>query len=96
MLNYVRFLQKRGQLDLHIKKNYKKGERRELVKLNKLNELIRERGIKRKAIAKELGISQQALWFKLNGKHAFSLEDAKVLCKVLRIETAEEKVEIFL
>lgn len=66
------------------------------MNLNKINELIKERGIKRKAIAKELGISQQALWFKLNGKHAFSLEDAKILCKILRIETAEEKVEIFL
>ena len=43
-------------------------------------------------LAKELGISAKSLSEKINGKHEFTITEAKTICKIL---TIEDPVEIF-
>ncbi len=70
--------------------------RGDVVDLEKLNSKIKEIGIKKKAIAKEFGISVQALNKKLAGDTKITVDDASIFCEVLRIKSDKEKVEIFL
>lgn len=51
----------------------------------KLKTIIDEKGIKQSHLANQLGITNQALSMKLNGKRPFKLEEAKEICKLFNI-----------
>ena len=61
----------------------------------KVQSLIREKGYTKSYVAKELGISRQALSCKLHGKMRWSIEDIKSI-KDLFCLSAEEAFDIFL
>ena len=60
----------------------------------KLREYILSHGINQQWLARELGISYQALYVKLNGKGNFSLKQALKIKELLRL-TEQEFDEIF-
>lgn len=60
----------------------------------KLREYILSHGINQQWVARELGISYQALYVKLNGKGNFSLKQALKIKELLRL-TEQEFDEIF-
>lgn len=64
--------------------------------LKKLHGKIGESGIKKKEIAKRLGITPQALNNKLDGDSKFSVDEARKLCQILQIGLYKEQCEIFL
>lgn len=66
------------------------------MNLRKLNAKFIEAGVTKEKVAKELGISVQALYKKLSGKTKISMDDAEVFCTVLNIVDNKEKCEIFL
>ena len=62
----------------------------------KLRAKIAEREIRYKDVAKQMGITQQALGRKMTGHTRFSLDDAIKLCNILNITNPTERAEIFL
>lgn len=56
---------------------------------NLLKATIRERGVTQCHLAKELGISDQSLSLKINGKSDFKLSEIKRLKALLHLTTAE-------
>ena len=66
------------------------------MNLDKLNGLIVEKRKSKKSIAEEMGISQQALSKKLNGKTRITTDDATMFCDILQITDLATKAEIFL
>lgn len=60
-----------------------------------LRKLIAERGLKMKFIAESLGLSQYGFQLKVDNKNDFKISEVKVLCKLLGIESLEEKERIF-
>ncbi len=64
--------------------------------LKKLHGKIGESGIKKKEIAKRLGITPQALNHKLDGNTKFSVDEAQKLCQILQIDCWREAYEMFL
>ena len=51
----------------------------------KLKTIIEQKGVKQTRLASQLGISDQSLSMKLNGKRPFKLEEAKTICRLLNI-----------
>lgn len=66
------------------------------MQLDKLRGIIAQKGMKKKDLATEFGISVQALNKKLKGETKITAEDAVMFCNVLGITNAEQKCEIFL
>lgn len=66
------------------------------MKLEKLKGKIAESNLSKKVIAQKMGITQQALGKKLNGKTKITTVDATRLCDILEISDDNEKVNIFL
>ncbi len=66
------------------------------MNLRKLNAKFVETGVTKKNVAKEFGISVQALNKKLSGKTRISMDDAEKFCTALNIVDYKEKCEIFL
>lgn len=66
------------------------------MRLDKLNGVIAEKGISKTRLAKEFGITLQAMSKKLKGKTKITGEDAIKFCDILGITNAEQKCEIFL
>ena len=66
------------------------------MNLAKLQGAIAESRLKKKDIAKALGITPQALSAKLRGDVSINNDDAVKLCKVLNITDDNRKCEIFL
>ena len=62
---------------------------------NRLNSIIKQRGIKKGVIAKRLGITHNTLTNKLDGSTDFKVSEAQALCKILGITDPEEKCRIF-
>ena len=60
-----------------------------------LNDLIRESGLKRSYIAKCLGISTTTLSYKINNRRAFTAREIDIMCKVLGIDSLEQRFAIF-
>lgn len=61
----------------------------------KLNERILASGLKKKYIAKVLGIAVSTLSRKLNDAQDFNTREIKTLCELLGIDSLEEKEDIF-
>lgn len=62
----------------------------------KLVGIMAEKGISQRKLAKEIGISKNALNLKINGKSTFDTEEATRICDVLGIQDKETKSDIFL
>ena len=60
-----------------------------------LKNKIEESGMKNSAIAKRLGISRTAWYYKRNNISPLTAEEIRVLCDVLRITSLREKEHIF-
>lgn len=63
---------------------------------NKFKGAIARAGMTQNALAKRLEISNNTLSSRVTGKSSFSVEEVDSICKILKIEDAEEKAEIFL
>lgn len=63
--------------------------------LNKLNEIIKDSGITKVALAKKLNLSHQGLYSKLNGDSDFTRGEVEKLCHVLHIDDLELKESVF-
>ena len=60
-----------------------------------LNARIKEMGIKKGKLAAELGITQTALWQKMNNKREFKASEINALCSLLCISSLQDKEKIF-
>ena len=60
-----------------------------------LNELIDKSGYKRSSIAKYIGLSAYGLAKKINNVNEFKTGEINGLCKLLKINSLEEKDRIF-
>ena len=60
-----------------------------------LNERIKKSGMKKSYIAKALGIAPGSLSRKIASQQDFKASEINALCKLLGIETPEEKEAIF-
>ena len=60
-----------------------------------LNELIDKSGYKRSFIAKSIGLSTYGLAKKINNINEFKTGEINRLCKLLKINSLEEKDRIF-
>lgn len=65
------------------------------MNFEELERLIRESGKTKTFIAAKLGISQQALYNKLNGKSDFTRNEVEILCNELHISSLEQKENVF-
>ena len=63
---------------------------------NLLRGAIAEAGLTQKTVSEATGISRSTLNSKINGHRAFDLDEARVLCEVLHIDSLEKRAEIFL
>lgn len=66
-----------------------------MVDTRLLEKRIEESGLKKKHIAKELGISGRTLTMKLKGSVEFRSSEQKKIMDILGIETIEEMNDIF-
>lgn len=66
-----------------------------MVKLEALNQAIKDSGIKLGVIASRLHISRNGLWKKLHGINGISLEDAQIIARTINL-TDDQKIDIFL
>lgn len=67
-----------------------------MVNIAKLKGKIAESGMNRETLSEVSGICQSSLSRKMNGKSAFTVDEAAVLCKVLQITDYGERASIFL
>lgn len=58
--------------------------------------LINEKGLKKKHIASELGISTTALWRKIRGLSEFDAREIVQMSEILGVKTATETNRLFL
>ena len=61
----------------------------------KLDEKVKEVGLKYGAIASRMGISSAWLWAKRCGKVDFSVSEVEKLCEILNITDCQEMAGIF-
>lgn len=61
----------------------------------KLNDCIKKAGFKKSYIAKVLGVAPCTLSHKISNRRDFKASEIDTLCKLLGIETLEEKEAIF-
>lgn len=64
--------------------------------MRKLLGVMAEKGVSGVRLAKEIGMSSNTFYNKINGNSPFNADQIKNICKVLDIVDAEEKAEIFL
>ena len=62
---------------------------------NLLNQEIEKSGKKLKALARDLGLSYSGLRRKLDGIYEFNRSEIETLCKVLNLNTAEDRDRVF-
>lgn len=55
----------------------------------KIKELLKERGITITRLAAELEVTRQTLYNKLDGKNQFTVEEIKIISKLLEVEIEE-------
>ena len=60
-----------------------------------LNEVIEKSGLKRRYIAKSIGLSAYGLANKINNVTEFKTSEINGLCELLKIDSLEEKDRIF-
>ena len=57
---------------------------------------IAENGYTQKSLAKKLGMSENTLGSRINGKSSFNVDEVMALCEILNISDNAEKAAIFL
>lgn len=67
-----------------------------MVNKNKLRGAIVRSGHTQTSLSQKLGMSQNALSAKVNGRSPITTEEAKRICQELGIVNDQEKIEIFL
>ena len=67
-----------------------------MVNLNKFRAAMAENGLNQKELAKRIGISENSLCSKINGKSRLYADEILSICDVLHINEAAKKAEIFL
>ena len=71
-------------------------EVRVLVNTNKLKGAMKEADYTQEKLASELNMAINTLNAKINGRSPISTDEAIEMCRILKIEACERKVEIFL
>lgn len=66
-----------------------------MTNTEKLKEKIESSGLKIGFIAKQLNISRQYFWKKVNNLVPFNQYEIEILCDLLRISTLQERKAIF-
>lgn len=66
-----------------------------MTNTKRLEEKIKESGLKKSYIAKTLKLSRYGLYKKINNEISFKKEEEKKLCKMLNIDSKDKK-DIFL
>lgn len=54
--------------------------------MNKLKGLLREKGLNQQQLAARIGMSEQSLNAKLNGRSVFTVPEAPKICEILSIQ----------
>ena len=67
-----------------------------MVNVEELGKRIADSGLKKGFIAKELNLSRPAFLAKCKGEQEFNADEINILCKLLKITKATDKVYIFL
>lgn len=62
----------------------------------RLAAVLVENGLTQKEAAKRIGLSANSFSARMTGKRPFNTDEVQKLCKLLRIEAPQDKVEIFL
>lgn len=63
-----------------------------MARLTELDRIIKAKGIKKKALADQLGITKQAFYNKMSGRSTFNVNEAIVLIKLLGIDGNIENI----
>lgn len=58
----------------------------------KINDIIYQKKISKKDIAKKLGVTYNTLILKLNGKYKFTFDEALILKEILDVTTSIEEL----
>lgn len=66
------------------------------MKINLLEQRMKEQGISKAAMAKHLDLSEKQLSEKLNGLCVWNTWEARRICMIVRLKGQAEKCEIFL
>lgn len=66
------------------------------MKIELLRGKVVEKGFTQRSLAESMGLSKNTISAILTGKKSPTLDEVFTLCKVLEINTPEEKVKIFL
>lgn len=66
-----------------------------MVNTNLLNDKIKESGIKKEYIAKQLGITRAGFYKKATNGSEFTIKEVNIICKLLSITKLTEKESIF-
>lgn len=61
----------------------------------RVEKIIKERGLKKKFVARELGLTPYGFALKLRNESEFKASEITKLCAVLGIDSAEEMEQIF-
>jgi len=67
-----------------------------MINTAKLKARIMESGYSQRSLARDMGMGINALNEKINGKSPFNVDQVLKICNLCHIDTAEEKVNIFL
>lgn len=78
-----------------IKKSHKELGGESMTDTNKLRKKIEESGLKYKYLAKSLGLTYFGLQKKINNDTEFKASEITTLCKILNINSPQEKESIF-
>lgn len=65
-----------------------------MINTKELEKIIVDKGIKKKYLAKELGLSDGGFWKKLTGRTEFVASETRKLCNILDIDE-RKMVQIF-
>ena len=63
---------------------------------NALKGRIMEKGLTQEKLAEKIGISQNTMSSRICGHSSFRVDEGKKICRILGIESSEEKAKIFL
>lgn len=74
----------------------RESEVKEMVNTLQLKARIMSEGYTQRSLAKEIGINKNTLNSKVNGNVQFNIDEVEKICKVLHINTSEDKCAIFL
>lgn len=63
---------------------------------NALKGRIMEKGLTQEKLAEKIGISQNTMSSRICGHSSFRTDEVKKICRILEIDSSEEKAKIFL